>query len=219
MEVNDEFCMQWKGLVYKISKKYIQNSMGLDLDDLMQIAFIGLISGGRSYNEDSGVPLMNYLAKCISNSIFKEFQLLRCDNKKANFNSISLDIPTSSKEDISIGDTLKDCTVDVYQEVEDIDMYQFYTDTIYQYLDSDKAYILDCHLIKMQSFNEISKALKYDKSKVKHIFQEAKKELLIKSPYLRQKKKEYFDAYVISTDSIYKDSAERLALKSLLWEV
>ena len=220
MEINNEFCKQWKGLVYKIAFKYSHNIMRLELDDLMQIGYIGLLEGAKSYDEASEVPLINYLSICISHTILKEFQSSKRDKRKLNWNSISLSTPTTDTDDMCIGDTIEDFDVDVYQEVEDKLIYLFYESMFYNLLDNKRAYVLKSRLIKGMTFEDISKNLKCSTSGAAYLFETGRKELVKKSPYLREKNKEYYNAYILESSSFYKGTPEAAIMKkSLLWEV
>ena len=70
-------------LVAHIVKKY--DNFKEDQDDLISIGTIGLIKGIDSFNENKGVRITTYAARCIENEILMYFR----SNKK-NMNNISL---------------------------------------------------------------------------------------------------------------------------------
>ncbi|MGL5330178.1 MAG: sigma-70 family RNA polymerase sigma factor [Peptostreptococcaceae bacterium] len=218
MEINNDTCNQWKGLVHKIAYKYAGGTMRLEFEDLTQIGFIGLLDGLKSYHDSYDVPLINYLSTCISNSIFKEIKSNKREKRKSNLNTISIHTPTND-DDITIADTLVDHASDIYQTVEDKIIYEFYEDMLFNLLDNQRAQILHMNLIDNRSIEYIKDKLKLSRGAVSYHLKEGKKELLRKSPYLREKKKEYYESYILSSSSIYRSSAENIAIKHLIWEV
>lgn len=54
-------------LVAHISKKYLTTAV--EQDDLISIGTIGLIKGINSFNDEKGVKLVTYVARCIDNEI------------------------------------------------------------------------------------------------------------------------------------------------------
>lgn len=219
MKVDNEFCIKWEKLVYKIARKHKDNYMNVELDDLIQIGFIGLIRGGRNYKEDKGIPLINFLARCISQEIFKEFQILNYDKRKANWKAISLDTPTTEDEDLSIGDAIEDTSVNVAQEVEDKIIYEFYSNMFYELLDKNRAIVLDEMLINGKTYEDLSSDLDIKKEILRDRFCSGKKILIKRSAYLRKKRNEYYKMIASKTATFYKSSAEEGAMRQLLWEV
>ena len=101
-------------LVAHIVKKY--ESKNISSDDLISIGTIGLIKGIDSFNNQKGVKLTTYAAKCAENEILMFFR----SNKKYN-NNISLnDVIAHDKDggDITLIDVLGETTDDIEESLE-----------------------------------------------------------------------------------------------------
>ena len=101
-------------LVAHIVKKY--ETKNTSVDDLISIGTIGLIKGIDSYNNDRGVKLTTYAAKCAENEILMYFR----SNKKYN-NTISLnDVIGHDKDggDITLIDVLEENTTNIDNTLE-----------------------------------------------------------------------------------------------------
>ena len=55
-------------LVAHVVRKY--ESSGEDMEDLISIGTIGLIKAIKTYNDEKGVRLATYAARCIENEVF-----------------------------------------------------------------------------------------------------------------------------------------------------
>lgn len=134
---NDEY-LKWQGLLYKVAKRYVGINSLYDIDDLIQIGAIGLAKGLETYESESGIPIMNYLANNISWTIYKEI-----NKKKSIQNTISIYTPIGDEEEGTIlEDILQDNNVDVEEEIENRLMVQVYRNEIEKYLDEKKANIM-----------------------------------------------------------------------------
>lgn len=102
-------------LVAHIVKKY--DNFKEDQDDLISIGTIGLIKGIDSFNENKGVRITTYAARCIENEILMYFR----SNKK-NMNNISLNDQIGYDKDgneITFIDVLKE---EEHDNLEDINL-------------------------------------------------------------------------------------------------
>lgn len=79
-------------LVAHIVKKY--NSEQTDQNDLISIGTIGLIKAIDSFDENKGIRLSSYAARCIENEILMHFR-----SKKKNQAEISLSEPIDTDKD------------------------------------------------------------------------------------------------------------------------
>lgn len=61
---------QYERFLRKICRGFVGHS--LDMDDLMQIAYIGLHKAADSFKEDCGASFMHYLALCIKRTLLRE---------------------------------------------------------------------------------------------------------------------------------------------------
>lgn len=100
-------------LVAHIVKKY--DNFKEDQDDLISIGTIGLIKGIDSFNENKGVRITTYAARCIENEIL---MYLRKANK--SINDLSLDDTLVNDEEgnnLTLAEIIPDTKL-VYDEVE-----------------------------------------------------------------------------------------------------
>ena len=89
-------------LVAHIIKKYYSNSN--DQDDLISIGTIGLIKAIDSFNQEKGIRLSSYAARCIENEILMFFRSM-----KKTSQDISMNEPIESDSDgnaLTLMDTL-----------------------------------------------------------------------------------------------------------------
>ena len=108
-------------LVAHIVKKY--ETKNISSDDLISIGTIGLIKGIDSYNNERGVKLTTYAAKCAENEILMYFR----SNKKYN-NIVSLnDVIAHDKDggDIALIDVLEEKTEPLEDTIEQKDNIKF----------------------------------------------------------------------------------------------
>jgi len=100
-------------LVAHVVKKYPAAG---ETDDLISIGTIGLIKAVNSYNEDRGVRLSTYAARCIENEILMS---MRAGRKRQN--EVLLQEPVgkdSEGKEVSLMDRLGTGEEDVFEEVE-----------------------------------------------------------------------------------------------------
>jgi RNA polymerase sporulation-specific sigma factor len=55
-------------LVAHVVRKY--ESTGEDMEDLISIGTIGLIKGIKTFDNEKGVKLATYVARCVENEVF-----------------------------------------------------------------------------------------------------------------------------------------------------
>ena len=117
--VTNEDVKKWKPLVKKISYKYINNPYRLELEDIEQIGYIGLIKGLRKFDNAKGNKLVSYLYSNIKWTIDRELDYLKLDKRCTLNQSTSLDITISDDENLTIADTLIDFKINIVEEVEE----------------------------------------------------------------------------------------------------
>ncbi len=94
----DYLFLKYKPIVFNICKEYEikGKELGYELDDLIQIAYLGLFNAIKSYKEKKKVLFYTYMTKCIRNSLNNEFRN-QLTNKKVLLNiALSYDIPISN---------------------------------------------------------------------------------------------------------------------------
>ncbi|NFO32473.1 sigma-70 family RNA polymerase sigma factor [Clostridium botulinum] len=93
-----------RGIVFKIANKfYVNNTNSIDIEDLEQEGYIGLIIAAEKYNSD-----MNHHALFITYAIYWVYQKINTFIKKRNTNNeISLNTPLKENEEIERQDLLE----------------------------------------------------------------------------------------------------------------
>ncbi len=84
---------KYKPLISKICKKYLKlgKRVGLEYDDLMQIANISLIKCIKYYKDSLNTSFYTYIIKCITNSLKTELRKELTLKRKILNNSLSID--------------------------------------------------------------------------------------------------------------------------------
>ena len=62
--------LQYKPLLYKLAKRYVRQ--GVELDDVLQMTYIGLHNAAATYSDKHGVKFTIYLCICVKRVIFRE---------------------------------------------------------------------------------------------------------------------------------------------------
>ena len=148
---NDEY-LQWQGLLYKVAKKYVGVNNLYDIDDLIQIGAIGLAKGLETYESESEIPIINYLANNIGWTIYREI-----NKGKSIDTAMSLYMPLGEEEDTTLEEIIGDNNVDVEAEIENKLMVQVYRNEIEKYLDKDKSNICILRWFEDMSYEYIRK--------------------------------------------------------------
>lgn len=105
-------------LVAHIVRKYVNNEMDRNMEDLISVGTIGLIKAITSFDMDKG-KLSTYAAKCIDNELL---MMLRYDKKKSREVSIYEPIGTDHEgNEISLFDVMesKDDSIETKCEVKE----------------------------------------------------------------------------------------------------
>ena len=107
----DYLILKYKPLIFNICKEYESagKALGYELEDLMQISYIGLLNAIKTYKEKKNVLFYTYMIRCIKNSLNNELRN-QLTNKKAVLNiAIPYDVPLNDG-DKSIIDLIPDKT-------------------------------------------------------------------------------------------------------------
>ncbi|MBQ8891956.1 MAG: sigma-70 family RNA polymerase sigma factor [Bacilli bacterium] len=100
---------KYKPIIINICKKYLKLgiNVGLELDDLIQIANISLINSISYYKDTSNNSFFTYVIRCIENNIRTELRKELTYRKKTLNNALSLD-ETITGTNITLLDVIKD---------------------------------------------------------------------------------------------------------------
>ena len=191
--ITNEEIKKWKPLVKKISYKYINNPYRLELEDIEQIGYIGLIKGLRKFDNAKGNKLVSYLYSNIKWTIDRELDYLKLDKRCTLNQSTSLDITISDDENLTIADTLIDFKINIVEAVEEKLLMQEYKEqiekTLVDPLYTDIAFrILFNDLSLEDTAIELGLSLDYVKAKYRLI-----KDRLRRNMFIRSRYKEYIE--------------------------
>ncbi|MFL0197987.1 sigma-70 family RNA polymerase sigma factor [Clostridium sp. WILCCON 0269] len=103
------------GMVRKLANKfYTEKTNSIDIEDLQQEGFIGLITAARKYDFDNAKR-----AKFITYAVYWIHQKMNMFIKSKNTNDeISINVPVGETKDTEFGDSIKDEN-NLYENVED----------------------------------------------------------------------------------------------------
>ena len=104
--MNDDLVLDNIKLIYYVIKK-----MELwDSEDLyFDAGMIGLVKAANNFDPDKGYTFGSFAVKCIQNAIIRERSKQFMLNDKANWNTLSLDMPMNDGEgEILLGDCISD---------------------------------------------------------------------------------------------------------------
>lgn len=112
---------QVRKIVVMIAKKYfnrLENKCGLELDDLIQEGYFGVLKAVEYYDPDSGYKFSSYLNFNLKN-VFDEMTGMRKSKNSDNIlnNALSLDAPIGNQketDELTLLDTLADISNDCY---------------------------------------------------------------------------------------------------------
>ena len=170
---------KYKPIITKICKKYLKvgKNVGLELDDLMQIANISLINSVKYYKENMNTSFFTYITRCIENNLTTEIRKELTNKKKALNCSLSLNeiLPGT---DITLLDIIKD------EQVIDPSDYLITEEKEIEYIKFINSLPFEIAVVfemKNNGFtvNEISKFLDISKQKVNKFIQYAKNRLCL----------------------------------------
>lgn len=189
--VTDEDIKQWKPLIKKISYKYRNNPYKLDLEDIEQIGYIGLIRGLKSFNEDLGVKIKTHLYNYIKWDIDKELEYWKHNKRTTLLQSTSLDVKINDTEDLTLGEMIEDSSINIEESVINnmiIDRYR--TEIIKTLTDHHEREIIFPILFNDLSIEEVSKSLKIDIEESRKIYRRSKDKIR-KNMFIRSRYREY----------------------------
>lgn len=105
----DMMHQKYKPLALSICKKYLKNAkkIGYEIEDLMQIANMGMVDAIRNYRTQENTSFYTFLLTCVKNRLNTEIRNQQTNKKKVLNEAISYDknIPGT---DISLLETLPD---------------------------------------------------------------------------------------------------------------
>lgn len=102
----DDLILNNVNLIYYVLKQY---GLYKDLDEYYDICMIGLVKAANTFNESKGYTFSTYGISCIRSELFGYLRKQTNNKRKANYNTISLEIAVYKENDgkeINLIDTL-----------------------------------------------------------------------------------------------------------------
>lgn len=207
---NDDY-LQYEKLIYKIANKYINHAYlkGYDLEDIVQVGAMGLMSGFPKYDENKKANKTTYFYSCIEHEILKEIKKNRTIKRYLDTHKDYLQDNEKIVEAILIDESV---IVDkIVQEEEDEEIINNYYDEIYDTLKGQQRYLLINKLFYEEDDNKTAERENISVHAVRRAIGRAKKKLIQNSTFIQERKKLVLDAYI----NYYKMNPSEIAIKRI----
>ena len=185
---NEEY-IQWIPLIKKLALKYKNNIFKIELEDLEQIASIGLFKGFKSYNESKGMSLKTWLYNSAERAIFREFTDMKRIKRQSSYESISLNTPIG-EDDAYLGDIIPDTNVNVENDVVDKLLIASYKEEVNSCLFGPERDIVYKTLFENKTYSSLSTDYNLSIDNIKSIQKRGFRHLTQKSKMIRDKWRE-----------------------------
>lgn len=110
-----------KRLIYKLASRYFKYCAHahIETDDMLQQCYFGFLQAVRSYPPASELLFTTYLNYPIQNACR---EALGIRGAKKQIQTVSLDAPIGEDGDITLGDMIEDCNIDITADAELTDL-------------------------------------------------------------------------------------------------
>lgn len=177
--------LQWEPMLKKLAYKYRNNKVGLEIEDLIQIAAIGLLESFDTYKEGAGASKLTYYYTCSEREIKKEIKSLRCDKRYSKVKTVSLDAPVIDEDDAYISDIIPDAKINTEASVIEEITIENYKYEIERFLEGEQKEVFLLRVFSEKSDPEIANYLNIKYKRVRHIFVDARRKLIRKSKLIK----------------------------------
>lgn len=215
----NEDIITWTPLVIKISKKYENDfkKFGYELEDIKQVAYIGLIKGLEGFKEGKGTTIKTYLYNCCRWQIQREIhKLTRAKRFVNNTSTISLDSYINNKDELTLADIVQDSSVNLEAKVLEEIVIREYIEEIEDKLEKTDSEIIMLKIFDGYTYREIARKLNLDYKKTINYYNLARKKLINRSPFIRGQYKKYLKGNRKSFENPLKAVVDNEYLES--WE-
>lgn len=209
----------WTPLVIKISKKYENDfkKFGYELEDIKQVAYIGLIKGLEGFKEGKGTTIKTYLYNCCKWQIQREIHnLTRAKRFVNNTLTIGLDSYIDDKKELTLEEIIQDYSVNVEAKVLEEIVIREYIKEIQNKLEKNDSEIIMLKIFDGYSHKEIASKLHLDYKKTSNYYNLARKKLINRSFFIRSQYKKYLKGNIKSFQNPLKAVIDNEYLES--WE-
>ncbi len=142
---------------------------------------IGLINGAKSFDESKGIQPSTYLYKCIKSAISKGIYLSERAKRKANKDTISLDVYVTDKQDTTLIEFIPDTKIDMEKQIlekEQLELIENIADKVLT--DNQKRYFYKYYGLKgyiEKTASEIAEEEKVTGSNVRSTLRQSKRKI------------------------------------------
>lgn len=213
--ITDTDIEKWKPLVCKVAYRYKNNPYKIELEDLQQVGYIGLIKGLKNFEEDKGNTLKTHLFNYIDWTIKRELSHYKRLKRKINNDIASLDIFVGEEKDATLADLIEDPYTNIEDEVSEkiiMDRYVYeIKKTLHDPLDVKLALLL---LIDDMSIFDISNMLSIDIEEANKR-RKSIKDKLRRNMFIRLRYREYKNILAINMYNYinYYDEPDRVTIR------
>ncbi|MEG2869022.1 MAG: sigma-70 family RNA polymerase sigma factor [Terrisporobacter sp.] len=218
---NEEYA-QWQPLIKKVAYKYRNNIFKIELEDLEQIASVGLFKGFENYDDSKGASLKTWLYSVAERAIFREFTDMKRIKRQSSYECISLNIPTG-EEGTYLEEIIPDNNINIEHSVTDKLLIASYKEEVDSCLFGREREVVYKILFEDKTNAELAREYNITDQKVKNIQTKGFRNLRHKSRMIRDKwmelKEVELENIIISAynnpDKVYSriESTERLRKK------
>lgn len=165
-----------RGLVYRFAQRYMNIDTVVDLDDLMQAGYMGLIEAERTYDESKGkwsTWAAYYIRKAMREAVGINTTRVRAHN-----HTISLDVPLDAGEgDITLMDILEDESIpEASSGLIEAERAVAVREAVHR-LEERKREVVEKHDLEGQSFAEIGRSWGLTRERVRQLRDKALRDL------------------------------------------
>ncbi len=182
---NEEY-MQWRPLIKKVAWKYRNNIFKIELEDLEQIASIGLFKGFENYNDSRGASLKTWLYSSAERAILREFTDMKRIKRQSDYESISLNIPIG-EDDAYLEEIIPDNSINIENDVADRLLIDSYKGEVESCLFGREREVVYKTLFQDKTYAELAREYNITGQRVKDIQRSGFRNLKHKSKMIRDK--------------------------------
>lgn len=216
----NEDIITWTPLVIKISKRYERDfkKFGYELEDIKQVAYIGLIKGLEGFKEGKGTTIKTYLYNCCRWQIQREIHNLTRAKRFVNNNTsnISLDSYINDKKELTLEEIIQDSSVNLEAKVLEEIVIREYIEEIEDKLEKTDSEIIMLKIFDGYSYREIANKLNLDYKKTSNYYNSARKKLINRSLFIRRQYEKYLKGNIKSFQNPLKAVVDNEYLEG--WE-
>lgn len=182
---NEEY-IQWRPLIKKVAWKYRNNIFKIELEDLEQIASIGLFKGFENYDDSRGASLKTWLYSAAERAIFREFTDMKRIKRQSSYESISLSTPTG-EDDTYLEEIIPDSNVNIEHDVTDKLLLDSYKEEVNLCLFGREREVVYKTLFQDKTYAELAREYNITNQRVRDIQIKGFRNLRHKSRMIRDK--------------------------------